>query len=108
MAKWNAKEKCDCQPNLGEVCSICNPPANTRIVQDKTDTTLRKILQEIESLERSEPSSYFTDAHIDGYNHALSDLKAIVKFEISFGDKCEWCSGIMQSNLDCPNCHEKR
>lgn len=83
MAKWNAKEKCSCQPNLGEVCSICHPPANIRIVKNNTETILNKILQEIKSLEQAEPSSYFTDAHIDGYNHALSDIKAIVKFEIS-------------------------
>lgn len=74
-------QKCSCQPTLGEVCSICKSSANTRIVLDNTTVVLNKILQEIESLERSEPSSYFTDAHIDGYNHALSDLKAIITFE---------------------------
>ncbi len=74
-------QACSCQSTLGEVCSICKPNANTRIVLDKTVEVLNKILHEIESLEQAEPSSYFTDAHIDGYNHALSDIKSIVIFE---------------------------
>ena len=81
MENWNIK-KCNCQHNLGEVCSICKTDTNNMVLsQNTTLQVLDKILEQIKDLEQSESSSYFTDAHIDGYNHALSDLKAIVNFE---------------------------
>lgn len=86
MAKWNAKEKCDCQEALGEVCSICFPSANNTatITINETDEILKKLLKQVRGLERKERSGYFTDEHQDGYSHALSDIEAIIKFEIAF------------------------
>lgn len=47
---------------------------------------LEKILDELKSLQGKEPSQYFTDAHIDGYDHAISDAIAIIKFELTITD----------------------
>lgn len=72
MAKWNVKEKCSCQPNLGEVCSICHPPANTRIVRNNTETILNKILQEEEKY-RGVTSQEYKDTVLN-YSNAMFDL----------------------------------
>jgi len=44
--------------------------------------TLNKIIKELEDIQNKEPSSYFTDAHNDGYFHGISDAISIIKFEL--------------------------
>lgn len=42
---------------------------------------LGQVINELKSLQGKEPSDYFTDAHIDGYDHAISDAVAILSFK---------------------------
>lgn len=42
------------------------------------EVLIRQIICDIESKEKEEQSYYFTDAHRDGYDHCLNDMKKLV------------------------------